>query len=49
MSYDYFSEPDDAASVDYEFLQPSVGEVLKIAVWSAMVALLIVCAFINLQ
>ena len=48
MNYDYFSEPDDASDTDYELLQPSAGEVIKIVVLSGMVALLIVCAFINL-
>jgi hypothetical protein len=49
---DYFDEYDDDPSdefADYEFLEPSVGEVLKILIWSGVAVLLLVCAFINLM
>jgi hypothetical protein len=50
MSDSYFSEydePDDEFK-DYEFLEPSVGEILKIVIWSGVAVLFIVCALINL-
>jgi hypothetical protein len=46
---DYFDEYDvDDEFKDYEFLEPSVGEILKIVIWSGVTALLVICAFINL-
>ena len=51
MKNDYFDEYDDDPSdefADYEFLEPSVGEILKILIWSGVAVLLLVCAFINL-
>jgi hypothetical protein len=50
MSDSYFDEYDDAHDEfkDYEFLAPSVGEILKIVIWSGVTALLVICALINL-
>ena len=33
---------------DYKFLEPSVGEVLKVLIWSTFATIIVVCALINL-
>lgn len=50
---DIFDEYDDnlrdyILSEDYEFTPPSVGEVLKILIWTTFATICVVCAFINL-
>ena len=50
---DYFDEYDEdlrdyEEDKDYEFLEPSVGEILKIVIWSGFAVLVVVCALINL-
>lgn len=46
---DYFDEYDaDDEFKDYEFLEPSVGEVLKVVLWSGIAVLFVLCALINL-
>lgn len=50
MNDSYFDEYDDTPDEfkDYEFLEPSVGEILGIVIWSSIAVLFIVCALINL-
>jgi hypothetical protein len=50
---DYFDEYDDdlrnyEPNDDYQFLEPSVGEILKVVIWSGIAVLFVVCALINL-
>jgi preprotein translocase subunit SecF len=33
---------------DYEFLEPSVGEVLKVIIWTTFATIVVLCALINL-
>lgn len=53
MSDSYFDEYDEDLrnydrDDDYQFLEPSVGEILKIVIWSGFALLCVVCALINL-
>jgi hypothetical protein len=51
MNDSYFDEYDDIPDElkDYEFLTPSVGEILGVVIWSGIAVIFIVCALINLQ